>query len=93
MCIGGYIGQLSIWSEIFSTPTALDKPWHVTSALRKQGSDRLEPATHIHQGGLRLLAYHSVTADQAQLNMNMDRFALSVKPQSNLRISVGNQNP
>ena len=60
---------------------------------KKQGSDRLEPATHLHQGALRLLAYRSVTADQAQLNMNMDHFALSVQPQSNLRISVGNQNP
>ena len=69
------------WSEIFSIPTALEKPRHVTSALEKQGSDRLEPATHLHQGALRLLAYRSVTADQAQLNMNMDHFALSVHPQ------------
>ena len=93
MCIGGYIGQLSIWSEIFSSPTALIDPWHVTSALRKQGSDRLEPATHLHQGGLRLLAYQSVTADQAQLDMDINTFSLSVTPNSNLRISVGNQNP
>ena len=88
-----YVASLPAWTEIFTDPEALEGPWHVTSALRKQGQDRLEPATHLHLGGIRLLSYQTVTPDQAQLEISTNTFSLSVTPKSTLRISVGSESP
>ena len=40
MVFCGWIASFPAWNDIFTDPEALEQPWHVTSALRKQGKDR-----------------------------------------------------